>query len=156
LSIFSVVNLIWLVLPVSDAIRNTVEIVDYGISLMFLADFVFLLRRSPDKRAYFFKEFGWLDLVSGIPVPGLQIAPIFRSVRVWRPMRAMGPRGVWRRITVDLAGSALLVAVFLVITVLQYGGMLELWAEQNATNGNIKTGSDAVWYAYVTVTTVGY
>ncbi len=156
LSIFSVINLIWLVLPVSAAVRNAVTIVDVGISLMFLADFLLLLRRAPSKSAYFIKGYGWLDLISSIPFPALKFVRIFRIVRVWRPMRAMGARGVMRRILVDLAGSALLVAVFLVIVVLQYGAMLELWAEGGDSNANIKTGSDAVWWAYVTVTTVGY
>jgi hypothetical protein len=49
LSIFSVANLIWLILPVSDAVQHVVTIVDVGISLMFLADFLFLLRRAPVK-----------------------------------------------------------------------------------------------------------
>src|SRR3954453_16932677 len=156
LSIFSVFNLIWLVLPVSDAVRNVVTIVDVGISLLFFADFLHLLRRAPDKMAYFFKGYGWIDLISSLPFPALKFVRIFRIVRVWRPMRAMGARGVMRRILSDLAGSALLVAVFLVIVVLQYGAMLELWAEGGDSSANIKTGSDAVWWAYVTVTTVGY
>ena len=156
LSIFSVFNLIWLILPVSDAVRNAVTIVDVGISMLFLADFIVLLRRAPDKSAFFFKGYGWLDLVSSLPFPALKIVRIFRIARVWKPMRAMGGRGVMRRIMVDLAGSALLVAVFLVIVVLQYGAMLELWAEGGDSSANIKSGSDAVWWAYVTVTTVGY
>jgi voltage-gated potassium channel Kch len=156
LSVFSVLNLIWFVVPVSEAIRNTVTLVDVGISLLFLADFVVVLRRAPHKSAYFFKGYGWVDLISSLPFPALKIARIFRIVRVWRPMREMGPRGVWRRITVDLAGSALLVAVFLVIVVLEYGGVLMLWAEQGAPNANITSGGDAVWWGYVTITTVGY
>jgi voltage-gated potassium channel len=156
LSIFSVFNLIWLILPVSDAVRNVVNIVDVGISLLFLADFLLLLRRAPNKIHFFFKGYGWLDLISSLPFPALKIVRIFRIARVWRPMRVMGARGVWRRITVDLAGSALLVAVFLVIVVLQYGSMLVLWAEGGDSKANITTGSDAVWWAYVTVTTVGY
>jgi len=156
LSIFSVINLIWLILPVSDAVRNAVTIVDVGISLMFLADFILLFRRAPEKSAFFFKGYGWLDLLSSIPFPALKIVRIFRIARVWRPMRAMGARGIMRRIMVDLAGSALLVAVFLVIVVLQYGAMLMLWAEGGNPNANIVSGSDAVWWAYVTVTTVGY
>jgi voltage-gated potassium channel Kch len=145
-----------LILPVSDAVQHVVTIVDVGISLMFLADFLFLLRRTPVKSAYFFKGYGWLDLVSSIPFPALKFVRIFRIARVWRPMRVMGARGIMRRIMVDLAGSALLVAVFLVIVVLQYGAMFELWAEGGDPGANIVSGSDAVWWAYVTVTTVGY
>lgn len=156
LSLFSLVNLIWLVLPISGAMKDAVTIVDVGLSLFFLADFVLLLRRAPSKSAYFFKGYGWIDLISSVPFPALKIARAFRVVQVVRPMRAMGVRRVWRRIMGDLAGSALLLAVFMVIAVLQYGAMLALWAEQDAANGNIKTGFDGVWYAYVTVTTVGY
>ena len=156
LSIFSVINLIWLILPVSDAVQHAVTIVDVGISMMFLADFLLLLHRAPSKSTFFFKQYGWLDLISSIPFPALKFVRIFRIARVWRPMRVLGGRGIMRRILVDLAGSALLVAVFLVIVVLQYGAMLELWAEGGDPNANIKTGSDAVWWAYVTVTTVGY
>ena len=156
LSIYSVVNLIWLILPVSDAVRTTVTIVDVGISLLFMADFLLLLRRAPDKSAYFFKGYGWLDLISSIPFPALKIVRIFRIARVWRPLRTLGARGIMRRILSDLAGSSLLVAVFLVIVVLQYGGMLMLWAEGGNSSANITTGSDSVWWAYVTVTTVGY
>jgi hypothetical protein len=156
LSIFSIVNLIWFVLPVSDAVRNTVTIVDVGISLLFMADFLLLLHRAPNKAAYFLKGHGWIDLISSLPFPALKIARAFRIARVWRPMRTLGFRGVLRRITSDLAGSSLLVAVFLVIVVLQYGGMLMLWAESDAPGANITTGSDSVWWAYVTVTTVGY
>jgi len=156
LSLFSLVNLIWLVLPISGAMKDAVTIVDVGLSLFFLADFVLLLRRAPSKSAYFFKGYGWIDLISSVPFPALKIARAFRVVQVVRPMRAMGVRRVWRRIMGDLAGSALLLAVFMVIAVLQYGAMLALWAEQDAVNGNIKTGFDGVWYAYVTVTTVGY
>ena len=34
--------------------------------------------------------------------------------------------------------------------------MTILWAEGGNPNANIHSGSDAVWWAYVTVTTVGY
>jgi hypothetical protein len=146
LSILSVLNLIGFAIPVSDAIRKTVTLVDVGISLLFMADFVVLLRRADDKVTYFVRGYGWVDLISSLPFPALKIARVFRIVRVWRPMRAMWPRGVWRRITVDLAARALLVAVFLVIVVLQYGGMLMLWAEANAPTGSVcSVSSPSSW-----------
>jgi voltage-gated potassium channel Kch len=40
--------------------------------------------------------------------------------------------------------------------VLQFGSMFVLGAEANAENANIRTASDALWWSYVTVTTVGY
>ena len=56
----------------------------------------------------------------------------------------------------DRAGSALLGTLFLAIIVLQFGSMLVLGAEADKENTNIKTASDALWWSYVTVTTVGY
>jgi voltage-gated potassium channel len=34
--------------------------------------------------------------------------------------------------------------------------MAMVWAEEDAAGANITTGGDAVWWAYVTITTVGY
>ena len=56
----------------------------------------------------------------------------------------------------DRAGSSLLAAVFLTIVVLQYGSMAILRAEDDAEDANIHTASDALWWSYVTITTVGY
>jgi voltage-gated potassium channel len=156
LSVVSVINLVWVVLPTRQAISDAVWIVDALISVVFLADFIVLYRRANDKSDYFMRRGGWLDLITCIPFPALKIARILRIVRVWRPMRAMGGGGLVRRIKQDLAQSALYLAVFLVIVVLQYGAMLMLWAESRSADANIESGSDAVWWAYVSVTTVGY
>jgi voltage-gated potassium channel len=156
LSVLSVTNVLWLILPVSDAVRATVTIIDVAISVVFLTDFLMLLRRAPSKSDYFFKSWGWLDLLSSVPIPALKVVRIFRIARVSRTVHEMGLRSAWQRIRTDLAGSALLFGVFLVIIVLQYGSMLMLWAESDATDANIKTGSDALWWAFVSVTTVGY
>jgi voltage-gated potassium channel Kch len=56
----------------------------------------------------------------------------------------------------DRAGSALLGTLFLAIVVLQLGSMFVLGAEADKEETNIKTASDALWWSYVTVTTVGY
>jgi voltage-gated potassium channel len=44
----------------------------------------------------------------------------------------------------------------LIIVLLEFGGMGMVWAEQRSDEANIKTGGDALWWAYVTITTVGY
>ena len=59
-------------------------------------------------------------------------------------------------IAVDRAGSALLGTLFLTIIVLEFGSIFVLAAEARADNANILTASDALWWSYVTVTTVGY
>jgi voltage-gated potassium channel len=56
----------------------------------------------------------------------------------------------------DRAGSALLVVLFLLLLVVEFGGMFVYLADRSSPDANIKTASDAVWWAYITVTTIGY
>ena len=46
--------------------------------------------------------------------------------------------------------------LFLTIVVLEFAGIFILVTEGHDPTANIKTASDALWWAYVTVTTVGY
>jgi voltage-gated potassium channel len=156
LSIFSLINIVWLIAPLSEPITTVVLIVDVVFSIAFLGDFFLRLFRAPTKSFYFFNQRGWLDLLGSLPFPYIRILRIVRMVRVYQPIRTLGPRGVWKRLRVDLAGSALLVAVFLTIIVIQYASMGILWVEGDKPDANIRTGSDAIWWSYVTVTTVGY
>jgi voltage-gated potassium channel len=131
-------------------------IIDGLCSIAFLTDFFLRLHRAPTKRSYFIGQKGWLDLLGSLPFPLFRLARVFRVTHQYQPVRRNGVRGTWRKIVIDRAGSALLTAVFLTIVVLQYTSMAVLWAESGAPNANIHTASDAVWWSYVTITTVGY
>ncbi len=156
LSVLSIVNMVLAIAPLSAAVHNVVLIVDGVLCLIFLADFFLRLKRAPHKRTYLIHEGGWLDFLGSLPFPGLRLARLFRMARVSRIVHQYGPRGVWEMIAVDRAGSALLGTLFLTIIVLQFGSMFVLAAEARADNANILTASDALWWSYVTVTTVGY
>ena len=54
------------------------------------------------------------------------------------------------------AGGALYIAIFMVILVLEFAGTAIIAVEGDLPNANIKTASDAVWWSFVTITTVGY
>jgi voltage-gated potassium channel len=54
------------------------------------------------------------------------------------------------------AGSALYLTVFAVIVLAEVAAILVLQAEQANPNANIVTGADAVWWVFVSITTVGY
>jgi voltage-gated potassium channel len=156
LSGFSLINIIWILILRDDHLRNVVLIVDPICSFVFLADFFLQLHRAPTKSSYFVKHWGWLDLVGSFPFPLFRIARIVRVFRIYRPLKRTGGRGVMRQANADRAGSALLIAIFLTIVVIQYASMSILWAEGKNADGNIHTASDAVWWSYVTITTVGY
>jgi voltage-gated potassium channel len=156
LSVLSIVNIALAIAPLNAAVHNVVLIVDGVLSLIFLADFLLRLRRAPHKRTYLIDERGWLDFLGSLPFPGLRLARLFRMARVSSIVRRHGPRRIWEMISVDRAGSALLGTLFLTIIVLEFGSIFVLAAEARADNANILTASDALWWSYVTVTTVGY
>jgi hypothetical protein len=122
-------------------------------SLVFLADFTCRLSTAPSASAYFFRHFGWVDLLAGLPFPQLKILRIFRLARVYRLLRTVGIRAIGRTLVRDRASSALYVLLLMGILALQFRSLTMLAIEQNADGASITTASDALWY---TISTVGY
>lgn len=48
------------------------------------------------------------------------------------------------------------ILIFCVMIILEFGASLVLIAEGKSPDANITTAGDAIWWAYVTITTVGY
>jgi voltage-gated potassium channel len=71
-------------------------------------------------------------------------------------VRSLGGPRVFRELRQELASGALYFVVFVGITVLEVVGLIELWFEEDAEGANITTAGDALWWGYVTATTVGY
>ena len=86
----------------------------------------------------------------------MKVFRLFRVVRVVRLLREVGPRRFFDAVLRDRASSALLVVIFLALLLLEFGAALVLAIEIRAPGSNITDASDALWYTYVTVTTVGY
>jgi voltage-gated potassium channel Kch len=156
LSILSIFNLILEILPIDPYVRNLVVIFDVALTPIFLADFCYRLFSAPSKVGYLFKGGGWLDFIGSLPFPALRLARLFRMWRVYRGLRRIGMRNMWQAYRKSRAESALLTLIFVAIVVLEFASIFVLVTERNAANANIKTASDALWWAYVTVTTVGY
>jgi voltage-gated potassium channel len=95
-----------------------------------------------------------LDLLSCIPA--FRIFRLFRIVRAVRIVRRLGGPRVFRELRQELASGALYLVIFVGILVLEVCGLLELFLEEDAPGANITTAGDALWWGYVTATTVGY
>jgi voltage-gated potassium channel len=156
LSVLSIVNLLLAVLIRDPDLQTILTVMNGLFSAIFLGDFIFRLATAPARGAYFFRHFGWADLLASLPLAQLKILRVFRLIRVYRLLRAMGPRTVWRTLIHDRAGSALLVLLLMGILVLQFGSLGMLYLEEDAEGANITTASDALWYTIVTISTVGY
>src|SRR6195952_2605916 len=157
LSILSIVNLILVYAVVHDESLQAVLAVMNGLfSIIFLGDFIYRFVTAPARWTYFFKHFGWADLLASLPFPQFKILRVFRLIRVYRLLEEIGPKKIWRTLVRDRAGSALMVLLLLGIFVLEFGSLTMLYIEKDAAGANITSASDAVWYIIVTISTVGY
>ncbi len=129
--------------------------IDNSICVLFFLDFIVRLFHAKNKKK--FMQWGWIDLVSSVPmVDFLRVGRVFRLIRLLRVIRAFRStrllvhhifknraQGAFTSVTI----FAILLVIFSAIAILQV---------ENDPNSNIKTAEDAIWWAYVTITTVGY
>lgn len=138
--------------------RSILDYADYAVCMVFFADFVVCLIRAPNRWGYF-ATWGWLDLISSIPTVDVarwgRLARVLRVFRVLRGLRATKLLAslVLRRRAENTFLAASVVAILLII----FCSIAILHFEAEAdTASNIKTAEDAVWWAFTTITTVGY
>ena len=157
LSVLSILNLVLVYAFQGDeALQQVLAVMNGIFSAIFLGDFIFRMATAESAARYFFRGFGWADLLASLPFPQLKILRIFRLLRVYRLMSDVGPGKVWSRFIHDRANSTLMTLLLLGIFVLQFGSLGVLWVEENAEGSNITSASDALWYTIVTISTVGY
>jgi voltage-gated potassium channel len=158
LSVLSIVNAIGVGLAQLVGARGpageVVLTVDAIIAPIFLTDFLYRLKTADSRRDYFLHRFGWADLLGTLPV--LRILRIVRVVRVVRSFRHQPPGRLVGELSAARALATFLVTLFLVIVVTEVAGATIYYAESGAAGSNIASASDAIWWALVTITTVGY
>jgi voltage-gated potassium channel len=155
MAILSIANLPLLVIyPGESQQWYLVLYIEASLTLIFLIDFAYRLKTASSKSGYFIHEQGFLDLLSC--VPALRIFRLFRILRAVRITRRLGGPRVLRELRQELASGALYLVVFVGILTLEVVGLLELHFEEDAPGANITTAGDALWWGYVTATTVGY
>jgi voltage-gated potassium channel len=139
----------------SPEVNVLLDRIDFLVCLVFLTDFCIRFRRAQSKLAFF--KWGWIDLVSSIPAfDFLRWGRLVRVIRIIRILRAFGSTKhlmafLYRSRAKSLLGTAALSAVVLVIF-----SCIAILVFENKKDSNIKTPFDAVWWAFSTITTVGY
>ncbi len=155
LAILSIANLVlYGVLPWESESWWLVAYIDLILTAFFLGDFFFRLVTAPSKRHYLGRGGGILDLLSCSP--GLRIFRLFRIFRAVRIIRRLGGRQMFGELRQGFAAGTVYLVVFTGLLVLEVVGLLELYFEEGAPGANITTAGDALWWGYVTATTVGY
>ena len=156
LSLLSIVNLVLVYAAQEQSLDTVLEVMNAIFSVIFLADFLYRIVTVPSPGAYFFRHFGWADLLASMPFAQLKFLRILRLMRVYRLLRDVGIRTIGRTLSKDRAGSSLYILLLMGIFVLEFGSLTILRIEQYAPGANITTASDAIWYTIVTISTVGY
>lgn len=129
--------------------------IDHAICVFFFAEFCVRFYGAENKLR--FMRWGWIDLVSSIPaVNFLRAGRILRLIRLLRLIRAFRStqsfvRHVFKNKAKGTFTSVAILAVLLII----FSSIAILQVEKDP-NSNIRTAEDAIWWAYVTITTVGY
>lgn len=144
-------------LPLSPETTEILHKSDAVICFFFFLDFLNSLRVAPNRLRYLV-TWGWIDLLSSIPY--VFVARWGRAARVARVLRIL--RGVrsFRHILHFVlrfrrAESAFLTLVMASILTVTFSSIAILHLEDGA-GANIQTASDALWWSFVTITTVGY
>tara|TARA_R110002049_G_scaffold130820_6_gene289322 strand:- start:3296 stop:3979 length:684 start_codon:yes stop_codon:yes gene_type:complete len=151
LSIYVLVALLAEAFIVQDAeIQSVLQYIDFGICLVFLADFFVNLYKAESRREYM--RWGWLDFLSSIPaIDVLRWGRVSRIVRIVRYLRAL------RSIRILLQGiktsrfETLTWSVFLIVFVsftLSAAFILEFERTYGST---INTAESALWWAFLNI-----
>jgi voltage-gated potassium channel len=154
----TVLALLWLpvlVIPaivhVSAATGHALDMVDYLVWAVFVVEYLIRLYLAPSRWRF----------IRGHLIDLLVIAvPVFRPLRVLRLLRfartGLTLAEVLRRARSLLTHRGLHFVLLSVLAIILVGAALEFGFEDHARGANIHSYADALWWAIVTVTTVGY
>ncbi len=160
--VMTVLALLWLpvlvvplVTPLHGAVALAFGIADYLVWAAFAVEYVTKLWLAVDKRTFFRHHLLDLALVAIPLLRPLRLARLLRIVRLGRVVLVLGT-GL-RRVRDVLAHHGLQFVLLSVAAIVFAAAALEVFFERHspATSG-IHNFGDALWWAVVTVTTVGY
>jgi voltage-gated potassium channel len=149
-----IVPIVW---PVHGALAASFDFAGYLIWALFIVEYLAKLALAPDRRQ--FVRSNIIDLVV-IAVPFLRPLRALRSLRLLRLLR-LGWLGSWALSAIRGVGRVLshrgFHYVLLAVVVLVFvGAAVEVAFESHAPGASIRSYGDALWWAMVTITTVGY
>ncbi|HMP93119.1 MAG TPA: ion transporter [Phnomibacter sp.] len=136
-------------------VSRLLQLTDNVICGVFLLEFMVRFSKAPNKAA--FMRWGWIDLLSSIPMLDYARAGrLLRLIRLLRIIRAFKSlhlllQHLFRRRQQGTLTAASLIAVLVILL-----SSIAILQVEDAPESNIKTAEDAIWWAYATVTTVGY
>ena len=163
LTIASLVVMALLLLPFDQQTLDLLRVYDNAICVVFLADFAGNLLASKPRSRYFVHDRGWLDLLGSIPSFGffpaaglLRLFRLSRLARISRLLRGSQRKALINDVMTNRSSYAVVITLLAALVVLGSASVLVLQFESRSPDANITTGGDALWWGFVTITTVGY
>ena len=156
LSVISVANILFFYLTQDRDVAGVLLVMDWAFSFIFLLDFIMRLSLAKSRSNYFFRQFGWADLLSVTPSNWAKLLRIFRIVRTIKMLHSYGAHDVKRDLKESIAANAFLTVLLLIMLILEFGGIAIIKVEARAQNAQITTAQDAMWFIWQTITTTGY
>lgn len=157
LSVVAIINAILIFVPLLPTTDNRVLLImNLIMAIIFFVDYLISQLRAESKVRYFLREFGWADLLSSIPFPPFPLFRVFSSAVTLRHLRQLGGRAAIRDLGLNRANGALYLAILLALVLVEFASLSIVSIESSNPEANIKTAGDAIWWSYVTITTIGY
>ncbi|MCQ2164255.1 MAG: ion transporter [Bacteroidales bacterium] len=175
--VFDIILMIMIALSVIIAIfgstfkapwlKTTTTVLEYVFTVFFTAEYVLRIYCSPNPRKYMLSFFGIVDLLAispmyvGVLLPTVRSAIILRSLRLMRIFRVMKLFNFLTEGNIllrSIMASAKKIAVFFLFVVLLVIclGTMMFMVEGNNPGTSFNNVPNSIYWAVVTLTTVGY
>ena len=127
--------------------------VDDVVCGIFLMDFIVHWRLARESKEFW--RFGWIDLLSSLPaLPWLRWGRVFRVLRILRALRSF--HAVGEHLRADRARGTFVTVGLLSLIAVLFATIAVFEFERESPGANIHSGGDALWWAFATITTIGY
>ena len=139
--------------PINSESKQVLIGLDFIICSVFLLQLTIDLFRAENKTSYL--KVHWIDFLASIPmIEPLRFARIFQILRVILVLRSS--KRIFRELFRNRKETTLASIILLLVLLLTIGAGTILLLEHKQPGANITTGHDALWWAFVTISTVGY
>jgi voltage-gated potassium channel len=156
LSVYVLITLIIeSIFHLSSEVTRLLTIVDNLICVVFLYDFTYRFIKADSKLEYM--KWGWIDLLSSIPTFQYllygRFARVYRIIKVMRTYRSV--KFIIQHLFKNRTRGTIAAVSLFTILIMIFGAISILQVEHDP-NSKIKTAEDAIWWSFVTITTLGY
>ncbi len=139
--------------PISREMRHLFIGLDFLICSIFILQLVVDLIRAAD-RVQFMKSH-WIDFIASIPmIEPLRYARLFHILRTILVVRS--GRNALKQLITNRRETTIASILLLLVLMITLGSSFMLLFESKDPLANIQSGADALWWALVTISTVGY